>query len=110
MSEAKVEMSEEMFEFLADVLAEAERFTEADCPIRLRHRSGGGRPFPCVDTNEERLRTQNEERDRQMERQREPVNIHPIQNGRYSVAIPRDDSWRPQRAVQLLEACMRIHR
>ena len=87
-------------------VAEAQRFTAEDCPIRL----GGGRgwePFPCLDTNRPRLVRLNRQRDRKMMRRgkmslaRRPVTIRPIQNGKYYVAAPRESSYRSSRAEQL---------
>ena len=108
MSEASI-MSEAMFVRLADELAAAGRFTEADCPIRL---GGGGRypPFPCIHTDGENLERLNADRDQEMNTRRDAVTIHPIQNGRYYVAVPRRADYRSRRADQLRKACVHIQR
>ena len=108
MSEASI-MSEAMFVRLADELAAAGRFTEADCPIRL---GGGGRypPFPCIHTDGENLERLNADRDQEMNTRRDAVTIHPIQNGRYYVAVPRRADYRSRRADQLRKVCVHIQR
>lgn len=118
MAEAKVKISAGTFALLADVLAQAEMFTEADVPIILEHPDGGGNPFPCIHTNDEALRTLNAERDARdrarrknpPKKERTPVNTRSIQDERYWVAIPRTGVHRHERAIQLLEACVDIQR
>ena len=118
MAEETIKISAEGFALLADALAQAEMFMEADVPIILEHPDGGGNPFPCIHTDEEALRTLNAERDARdrarrknpPRKERTPVNTCSIQDERYWVAIPRTGAHRHERAIQLLEACVNIQR
>lgn len=118
MAEARVRLSADDFVSLVDALAQTEMFTEADVPIILGHPDGGGNPFPCIDTDDEALRTLNAERDAEdrarrknpPKKERTPVNTRSIQDERYWVAIPRTGAHRHERAIQLLEACVDIQR
>ena len=105
----KKEMAQERFHFFAEVLAQAGLFQfigERDRPLTI---GGGGKhtPFPCIDTDEDRLREANNERDQHDDIYSDhPIDIRPIQGGQYYVAFPRatDDANIRRRAVQLLEA------
>lgn len=108
----KKEMAQGRFRFFAEVLAQAGLFQfmeERDRPLTI---GGGGKnlPFPCIDTDEDRLREANNERDQHDDIYHDhPIDIRPIQGGQYYVALPRatDDANIRRRAVQLLEACRR---
>ena len=103
-------MAREHFYFSAEVFAQAGLFQfreECDRPLT---RGGGGKdlPFPCIDTNGDRLREANRERDQRDDIYPDhPIAIRSIQDGRYYGALPRatDDTNIRRRAVQLLGAC-----
>ena len=110
----KKEINQQHFLFFAEVLAQAGlfRFMEGrNAPLEI---GGEGRyaAWPCLDTNEDRLREENRVRD-------EEEGIHPDESspicslegqGReYYVALPRsaDDDNIRSRARQLLDACLK---
>ena len=109
----KKEMAQERFRFFVEVLAQAGLFQfmeERDGPIEL---GGGGRylPFPCIDTDEDRLRRANRERDQQDSLEDVEFTILSIRTRTrtYYVAVLRrtDDTNILRRAAQLLEECLR---
>ncbi len=103
-------MAQEHFHFFAEVLAQAGLFQfmeERDRPLTIGGSSKYS-PFPCIDTDEGRLREANNERDEHDDiRRDDPIDIRPILGGQYYVALPRttDDTNIRRRAVQLLRAC-----
>ena len=104
----KKEMAQECFRFFAEALAQAGMFEGLEMPIFARAQRGRPNDFPCIDTDEDRLREENRIRDQRDRTQREPVAILPIDTGKYYVASPRTVDHIPKRAVQLLEACLRL--
>ena len=103
----KTEMAQKCFRFFAEALAQAGMFEGLEMPIFARAQSGRPNDFPCIDTEEDRLREENRARD---QRDRKPVTILPIDGRieRYYVALPRTVGHIQKRAVQLLEACRRL--
>ena len=99
----KRKMSEEEFVRLADRLAREERFANSIFPVMLRHRDGGGHPFPCIHADRDALLAALEQKEPQ--RRNDNVRVEPIDDGRMYVAVPRTANYRLQRAEQLLEAC-----
>lgn len=95
-------MTKQQFISLADRLAREERLTREDCPIWLRHRDGGGHPFPCIHTDRDGLLILLEQKEPQQ--RSDDVRIESIFNNML-VAVPRKGSYRLKRAEQLLEAC-----
>ena len=104
----KKEIAQESFRFFAEALARTGMFEGLEMPIFARARHGRPNDFPCIDTDEDRLREENRARDQRDRTQREPVTILPIDTGRYYVALPRTVDHIQKRAVQLLEACLRL--
>ena len=107
--------AQEYLHFFAEVLARAGMFQfieGQDGPLML----GGGRyePFPCVDTDEDRLRRANRDRDQRDNLEDIELTVLSIQapTRTYYLAVPRrtDDANIFRRATQLLEECLRRQR
>ena len=102
------EINQQHFLFFAEILAQAGLFRfmeERSAPLEIGRR----RPlWPCLDTNEGRLREANERREAHPN---ESIRICSIegQGGEYYVALPRsaDDDNIRSRARQLLDACIK---
>ena len=118
------EKGQEGFYFLAETLARAGMFEGLAMPIIAQPQNSGNDArhlFPCIHTDEEKLRRLNAERDEELRRQRaergqnddtqrDPVSIRSIDSdsGRYYVALPRSPGEISRRAVQLLQTCIRL--
>ena len=108
------EINQQHFLFFAQVLAQAGlfRFMEGrNAPLEIGG-EGNYRPWPCLDTNKDRLREANRERDERegiYSGKPSPICSIEVRGRKYYVALPRtaDDTNVRRRAHQLLDACLK---